>query len=142
MRATLASLAAISSLLLLAGPVRAAAPNYILVSGPGVDRPILLGNWKENLELLSAVVQAPRAKGPDTKSLARRPRLELSEFWGWGGLPRPTRPGQANQHGWFYPAYTGRRAIVELTVDGSDVPRFASAGVLRILARHGVPTRM
>jgi hypothetical protein len=98
-----ALVAALAAVLVLAPPVHAAAPNYILVSGPGLKRPIILGNWSENAALLSALVNAPRAKGRDVLALARRPRFDLAEFWGWGSMPRPTRPSQANQHGWFYP---------------------------------------
>jgi len=128
--------------LLLAAPAKAAAPNYILVSGPGIKRPILLANWGENGALLSALVGVPRAKSDVVRRLAQRPRFDLAEFWGWGGRPRPTRPGQANQHGWFYPAHGWRPPVIALMVDGYDFPRLVPARVLRILARHHVPLRL
>ena len=73
--------------------------------------------------------------------LARRPHYDLAEFWGWSGLPAPTSPRDANQHGTFYPAHRALRPVFVLMVDGSRVPRLASPAALGILARHGVPTR-
>jgi hypothetical protein len=131
-------LAVLPAAFALVAPARAAAPNYILVSGPGLHRPALLGNWAENGDLLSALVYAPHAR---RNVLRGQPRLDLALFWGWSGRPLPTRPGEANQHGWFYPARRSRPAVVDLLVDGWLVPRIAPARVLRILARHGVPTR-
>ena len=135
------TLLAVVAALALSGPASAAAPNYILVSGPGLSRPILLGDWKENLDLLAAVANAPRARGASVRGLASRPRFDLAEFWGWSGNARPTRPRDANQHGTFYPARGSKPAVVVLMVDGSRVPRLAPTAALRILARHGVPTR-
>ncbi len=137
-----ALVAALAVVLVLAPPVHAAAPNYILVSGPGLKRPILLGNWSENAALLSALVNAPRAKGSVVLALARRPRFDLAEFWGWGSRPRPTRPSQANQHGWFYPAHSSKPAVIVLMVNGYRFPRFVPGAVVRILARHHVPLRL
>jgi hypothetical protein len=131
----------VAAVLALASAASAAAPNYILVSGKGLSRPVLLGDWNENLRLLSAVARAPRAKPAVVRGLARRPRLDLAEFWGWGGRPPPTRPRDASQHGTFYPARRSSPAVVVLMVDGSRVPRLAPPAALRILARHGVPTR-
>jgi hypothetical protein len=127
--------------LALAAPAGAAAPNYILVSGPGLTRPVLLGDWDENLVLLSALAESPKASQAVVRGLARRPRLLLAEFWGWGGLPQPTSPGQANQRGWFYPARGRQPAVFRITVDGTTAPRIAPARALAILAGHGIPTR-
>ena len=132
----------LAMLLVLASPVNAAAPNYILVSCPGVKRPVMFANWTENHALLIALVDAPKANAKVVRGLARRPRCDLAEFWGWGDRPQPTRPGQANQHGSFYPARRQQPAIFELMVDGTNVPRLAPMRALRILARHGVPTRI
>jgi hypothetical protein len=132
---------AVAVVLALAGAASAAAPNYILVSGTGLSRPVLLGDWNENLRLLSAVARAPTAKPAVVRGLRRRPHLDLAEFWGWSGRPPPTRPRDASQHGAFYPARRSSPAVVVLMVDGSRAPRLAPAAALRILARHGVPTR-
>jgi hypothetical protein len=125
----------------LAAPALAAAPNYILVSGPGLAKPVLLGDWDENGALLSSLVNAPTAKGAAVRGLARRPRYDLAEFWGWGANPAPTDPKQATQHGRFYPAHAGKRALFRVMVDGTRAPRFAPRRALAILARHGIPTR-
>jgi hypothetical protein len=134
-------LAVLASLLAVA-PAQAAAPNYILVSGPGIKHPILLGNWDENLALLGALVNAPTAKVSAVRHLARRPRFDLAEFWGWSGLPRPTRPSQANQHGWLYPAHGAKPAVIVLMVNGTRVPRLLPARVREIFARHHIPLRL
>ena len=132
---------AVLASLLSAAPAQAAAPNYILVSGPDVTRPIILGNWDENGALLSALVDAPIARGSRVRNLIRRPRFDLAEFWGWGSLPRPTRPSQANQHGWLYPTHRSKPAVIVVMVDGARVPRLLPPGVREILARHHVPLR-
>lgn len=133
---------ALTAALVLASPVYAAAPNYILVSGPGLKHVITLGNWDENLVLLSALVNAPKAKGNAVQGLTQRPRFDLAEFWGWGNKPRPTRPGQANQHGWFYPGHGAKPPVIVLTVGGEKVPRLLPTKVVKILARHHVPLRL
>ena len=128
--------------LVLASSIEATAPRYILVSGPGLARPVLLASWAENRRLLSALANAPRAKGETVRRLSERPALRLGLFWGWPAKPRPTRPYQANQEGWFYPASGSEPPVVDLPVNGASVPRIAPARVLRIFARHGVPTRV
>jgi hypothetical protein len=134
-------LLAILAGLAAAAPAQAAAPNYILVSGPGIRHPILLGDWSENLELLISLVEAPAAKGGAVRNLARRPRFDLAEFWGWSGLPRPTRPSQANQHGWLYPAHASKPAVIVLMVNGSKAPRLLPRKAREIFLRHHVPLR-
>jgi hypothetical protein len=131
--------AAFATALVLASPIQAAAPNYILVSGPGLKRPVLLGDWSENGVLLSALVNAPKATRSVVLGLARRPRFDLAEFWGWGGRPRPTRPSQANQHGWFYPKHRSKPPVIVVTVNGEKLPRLVPTSVLEILRRHHVP---
>jgi hypothetical protein len=133
---------ALGLVLALAVPAQAAAPDYILVSGPGLAHPVLLARWEENARLLLAVAGAPRAKPSVARTLARRPRFDLAEFWGWSGRARPTRPSQANQHGRFYPARGTQPPVITVMVNGIKVPRIAPARALRILARHGVPIRV
>jgi hypothetical protein len=125
----------------LAAPAQAAAPNYILVSGPGLRQPVLLDDWNENLELVVAIEQGARAKRPVVRGLARRPRYDLAEFWNWSFLPAPSDPRQATQHDWFYPAHGRKPALFKAMVAGKNFPRLASRPALAILARHGVPTR-
>ena len=126
----------------LAAPAQAAAPNYILVSGPGLAQPVVLDDWSENGRLLAAIGHGPRAKRAALRGLARRLRFDLAEFWGWSADPRPTDPRAATQHGLFYPAHGRKPAIFKVMVGGTRVPRVASARALAILAHHGVPTRL
>lgn len=127
--------------LVLAASAQAAAPNYILVTGRGLAQPVLLANWQENLKLLLAVGNAPRAPGRAAAGLAARPRFDLAEFWDWGSRPRPTSPAQASQHGSFYPAHGLQPAVIVLTVQGITVPRLVPRFVLAIFVRRGIPTR-
>lgn len=127
--------------LVLASTAGAAAPRYIMVSGPSLAKPIVLANWRENGTLLSALVNARRAGGETVRLLTKRPRLRLGLFWGWSEKPRPSRPGQANQTGWFYPTWRSQPSVIDLLVNGVRVPRLAPVRVLRVFARHGVPTR-
>ena len=135
-------LLAVLASLLAAGPAQAAAPNYILVSGPGLKHPILLGNWDENGALLSALVGVPTAKGSAVRQLARRPSFDLAEFWNWSYLPRPTRPSKASQHGRLYPAHGSKPAVIVMMLDGRRVPRLVPARAQQIFARHHVPLRL
>ncbi len=123
----------------IVAPAQAAAPRYILVSGPGLQRPVLLGNWNENLAFLIGLLPAHR---PTSGWRADRPRYDLALFWGVPAKPVPTDPRKASQHGWFYPAVNGRRTVVKLLISGQDFPRVATPAALRILARHGIPTRL
>jgi hypothetical protein len=125
----------------LAAPAHAAAPNYILVSGPGLQQPVLFDDWSENAQLLLAIANGRRAKRAALRGLAARPRFDLAEFWNWSALPAPTDPREATQHGLFYPAHGRKPALFKVMVEGTRVPRIASARALAILARHGVPTR-
>ena len=134
--------AVVAAAVALAAPAHAAAPNYILVSGRGLEQPVLLDDWSENLQLLVAIGDRPRAKRAALRGLARRPRFDLAEFWSWNYLSAPTDPREATQHGLFYPARGRKPAIFKVMVGGTRVPRIASARALAILARHGVPTRL
>jgi hypothetical protein len=141
--ARLAAIVAVSTLVLVsASPAHAAAPKYILVSGPRLERPILLDDWNENLALLSAVAGAPRARGSAVRGLARRPRFDLAEFWVWGFDLPPTRPSEAGQHGSFYPAHRSRPPVIVVRVDGRKIPRLVPTTALTILAGHHVPLRL
>jgi hypothetical protein len=122
----------------LAAPADAAAPRYILVSGPGLTRPVVLGDWQENLRLLQSLLAA--RKLPAFRA-AGRPRYDLAMFWGVPAKPVPARPRDANQHAWFYPAHAGHAAVVDLVLSGERAPRVATPRALRILARHGIPPR-
>ena len=137
-RALVLVVAAVSAMA-LAASAEAAAPRYILVSGPGLERPIVLGDWSENLKLMVSLLPSGR---PAAGWQHGRRRFDLALFWGVPARPAPIDPRKANQHGWFYPASPGRRAVFELLLDGQDIPRVASPASLRILARSGVPIRV
>ena len=132
----------VAAALMAARPAPAASPRLILVSGPGLTRPVLLADWGENGVLLSALVPARPAERAAARGLAKRPRFDLALFWVTAAIARPVRPTDATQHGWFYPARGPRPAIVDLQVRGVRIPRVAPPRFLRILARHGVPTRV
>ena len=123
----------------LATSANAAAPRYILVSGPHLQRPVVLGDWNENLTFLVDLIPSRR---PSAGWHTERPRYKLALFWGVPSKPVPTDPSKASQVGWFYPAINGRRAVVVLLVSGQDGPRIASREALRILGRHGIPIRL
>jgi hypothetical protein len=72
-------------------------------------------------------------------TLAGRPRLRLSMFWGWPAKPPPTRPSQANQVGWFYPAHGVFAAVVAGVINGRRDARLASFELMDIFKRHHVP---
>jgi hypothetical protein len=129
--------------LVLAQPVRAAAPNYIRVSGPGLARPVLLADWSENLVLFLALNDARKASGASLHRLARRPGLDLAEFWGWSGLPRPATATKTEYHQRFYPAHGRQPAISVRVVNGiTSPPCLVPPAVLRIFARHRIPLRL
>jgi hypothetical protein len=130
---------AVVTALVLVASAGAAAPRYILVSGACLPEPALLDSWHENGVFFSALVGAPRVTR--MRAVRRRPRLDLALFWGAPVVRPPTRPSDAGQHGWFYPADGRRTALVDIMVDGVRAPRRAPARALAILAEYGVPTR-
>ena len=131
----------VATALATAAPATAAAPNYIMVTGPGLPKPVVLSSWEENLALVSASASG-RGVAPSTaRALAKRPRFRLWFFWAWGEQPPPTTTAGANQGGYFYPAYGSRRPVITI-LDGVNVPRFAPGEVIEIFKRHGVPTRV
>jgi hypothetical protein len=133
--------ATLAAALILALPAWAAAPPYIMVSGPRLAKPILLSNWNENLTLLLATDASRRAKPSEIRGLSTRPRLDLALFWGWSlDSPPPTKTSDASAHGSFYPSYQGRVAVIRMKTNGEDYAHVPSAKVLRILSKHGVPT--
>jgi len=127
--------------LVLVASASAAAPRYVMVTGPGLARPVLLDDWSENLQLMGAIAYGDPVRAAQ---LVRRPRFLVSLFWNanvW--TEPPTGPKGANQRGWFYPAYGERRAAFELlrSYGWLGARRRANSQLLAILARHGVPTR-
>jgi hypothetical protein len=143
MRRIVVCVLTVVSIVLMAAVVaidaHAAAPRYILVSGPGLQRPVVLGNWRENLAFLIGSLPGKRPE-PDWRT--DRPRYDLALFWDLAAKPVPTDPRKTSQHGWFYPAFGSRGAVLKLMISGQDRPRVATREALRILARHDIPTRI
>jgi hypothetical protein len=125
-----------------ATPASAAAPRYLIVTGPGVRSPVLLGNWMENLRLMLAAANAPVLAANQRAELPGRVRLRLALFWGWPARPKPRWPSQANQFGWFYPASAGAPPAIVMVVGGVRTPRLATWKWLTIFARHHVPVAL
>ena len=112
-------------------PANAAAPRYILISGPGLSKPVLLSDWNENLNLMLAFANAPRARSAALRGLATRPRFELALFWGVPDKPVPTNPAKASQFDWFYPAHGARPAVLDVFVNGRRSRLAATAAATR-----------
>ena len=122
----------------------AAAPPYIMVSGPAAREagaPLQLGGEPRTPHWRWTRLHARRRATSDR--LSTRPRLDLALFWGWSlDSPPPTKASDASAHGSFYPTYRGHPALIRMKTNGVEYARVASAKVLRIFAKHGVPTRM
>jgi hypothetical protein len=129
---------ALATVAVVAPAAQDAAPRYVLVTGPGLAKPVLLADWGDKMRWLLAVANAPRAAAPARGSV----RYGLALFWGVPAQPVPTRPRDAGQHGWFYPATGARPAVVDLQADNVGEPRRAPAALLRTLRLHHVPTRV
>ncbi len=138
-RALILSAVALAATIAAASPAHAASPRYILVTGPHLAHSVTLGSWEDNQKLYDALLSAAR---PAAGWQRNRERYDLALFWGVPAKPVPTDPAKASQHGAFYPATQGRRAVIELLIDGQDFPRVVPPRALSILARHGVPTQM
>jgi hypothetical protein len=129
--------------LVAVSPASAAAPRIVIFSGGPLRHQIVISDWRSIFAVTQATVgarAAPRAQ------LAHRPSLRVSMFWGpgWneyireGKDPRALRPGQSDQTGWFFPAYRGRPALMDLQWSGRG-PRHVPPPALSVLKRFGVP---
>jgi hypothetical protein len=142
----LALLVVATSALAGASAAEAAAPRIIIVSGPPLSHQVAISDWGRIATILWS---DPAASPIPRRQLADRPRLRVSMFWGpqWSeylSSGRPVtalRPRQADQFGWFYPAWRGRPALIDLPWVGGW-PRPQSTRALAILRRYGVPIRL
>ena len=128
----------------------AAAPRLIMVYGSPLTKPVILSNWRENLEFMSSITQESSVT---PEELRRRPYVKLALFWGpeWAqyveeGKPIDRlRPEQANQQGRFYPAVGRAGPVVTLDMPpGSVGPSWRQvreAGI-RILLKYGIAVRL
>lgn len=139
-------LAVLTVALVATAPALAAAPRLIMVSGGALERPVLLSDAGEVVELYSSFF---RGTAVDRASLGERPSLRLGLLWDnrlWepyvrAGRLGELRPGQANQVGRFYPAVGDKPALVDVPGYGRW-PKLAGAQALSILERRGVPVRL
>ena len=127
-----------------AATASAAAPWLIIVSGDPLDELVYLVDWDQNAVLQSEVTSTRAVV--DEAGLTGRPVLDIAQFWGDQGRDRPLhelRPEDADLlHGRFYPAVGASEAVIQLPLAEHPEPVLASAKVLEILARAGVPTRV
>ncbi|GAC1689755.1 MAG: hypothetical protein NVS9B3_08340 [Gemmatimonadaceae bacterium] len=132
-------------------PPRLSAPWLIIVDGPSLDHRVMMDDWSDNQQLLAGL--GPAVSISD-RGLRQRPRLRLSLFWEprFLGLPphaalTTLAPDDADQTGYFYPAYGGAPAVVFIgkprlfAMAGGQRTRLLHAGdsALEILRRYGVP---
>jgi hypothetical protein len=141
---------------------RLAAPNLIVVHGRGLDRPVLLKDWDENLRLMLGLVTLEEAEkssvmrglmklGLVSIDTVRRKSFEVALFWApvvarlrARGLPMEQWPvEEADQHARFFPSAARDSALwvwVASPLGGGVGARRLEPAALAILSRHGVPT--
>jgi hypothetical protein len=127
-----------------AGAASAAAPRIVIFSGRPLVHQVVVSDWQKIFTVTQAAAGAPSVQPAQR---AKRPSMRVSMFWGpgWndflaqGHDPTTLRPSQADQVGRFYPAYRGKRALIDLPWAG-HWPRLVPARALWILRRLGVPT--
>lgn len=141
-----AVLVAVAMLASVVGAAQAAAPRIVIVTGASLDRRVVISDWNE----IATIVRGVATTGPVRDArLTARPRLSVAMFWGprWSeylasGKPASAlRPRQAETYGVFYPAWRGRRAVIDLSGAGLS-PRLVSAKALVILERYGIPIQL
>src|SRR5437016_5038068 len=85
-----------------------AGPRFIMFYGPPNQTPVVLDDWRENMQLMLALNDAP---GVEVGELRDRPSLKVAMFWGpeWERFVESRRPLSeldplnADQFGRFYP---------------------------------------
>ena len=146
-RLAVALAVAVAVLVSSAGIAHAAAPRIVIISGRPLGRQIVISDWRKIFTIVDGIAGArPVSRG----QLADRPRLKFSMFWGprWndylrsGGDPTALRPRQADQTGYLYPGWRGRRAMIDLVPWAGEWPRPLSPKALTVLKQFGVPIRL
>ena len=141
--------------------VRISAPSLIVFHGPGLERPVLLKDWRENYFFVRSLDAPENAAGPGAEAAAQssaaapvltgRASLEVALFWGpstarfkCSGLLMERWPvAEAEQHARFYPAAGGEAALwmfVDPTSGTATRAQRLSPAALAALQRYGVPT--
>ena len=136
--------------------LNAAAPRLILISGPLLERPILIEDWDDNARIMAGINERTVAQ---SEPLVDRPFFELALFWGlewvqYANDGRPLahlKPEQANQHARFYPAVGAAPALVVFRDEPGEMGENARRmGLIRpveqmaldVFARYGLRVRM
>jgi hypothetical protein len=121
-----------------------AGPRLIMVHGGLLTKPVIIDDWKDNIDLIHA---SAGDAGISSKQLAGRSFLELELFSGpyWvryvegGNTLDGLRPESADQTARFYPSTEGAPAIIAYE---SGLPRRVGPKGLAILQRHGIPVSL
>jgi len=120
--------------------VDAAGPRLILVDGGTLTKPVVLDDWKENIDLIHALGEEAKVQ---QEELAGRPYFEFAFFSGpyWVQYVDDGRPldqlrlESGDQRRRLYPGGGGSAPII--TYD-AGARRVAPEGIA-ILSRHGIP---
>jgi hypothetical protein len=157
----------LSAALLVAPPLaRAAAPWFIIVSGPQLKERLIV-RWPPDPKFFDYASDVVRFESAfpwtngldiDPETLKGRPYIDFAMFWGqqWGkflhdgGDPKTVREDQANQHCWFYPAFQSMPPLVEMgdiveeNRTGAVPPRYRLVDEkgLEMLKGFGVPVEL
>ncbi len=149
-------LGVVAIVLASAASLNAAAPRLILISGPLLERPILIEDWDQNARIMAGINDRAVAQA---EAPADRPFYELALFWGleWvqyinDGRPLAAlKPELASQHARFYPAVGTTPALVVFRDEPGEWGQNARRmGLLRsveqmaldVFARYGLRVRM
>ena len=136
--------------------LNAAAPRLILVSGPLLERPVLIEDWDDTSRIMAGINDRAVAQ---PEALVDRPFYELALFWGleWvqyinDGRPLDAlTPEQANQHARFYPAVGTAPALVVFKDERGEMgenarrmglSRSVEQMALDVFVRNGLRVRM
>jgi hypothetical protein len=155
-RTAVGSLGAVAIVLASVVNLSAAAPRIILVSGPLLERPILIQDWNDNMRIMGGV---NNRAGAASEAPADRPYYEFALFWGMEWVQyinegRPVaalRPEQATQHARFYPAVGAAPALFVYKDEPGEMQRSTQImGLVRsveqmaldVFAKYGLRVRM
>jgi hypothetical protein len=128
-----------------------AAPQIMIFNGGPLRKRVVLDDIRENMLILTPPQYRGMAVNNLASTLAHRPFIGVSLFWGPQWRPmvgndsalEHLSDAKANQRGKLYPARAHDDAILVLdgTLESASAVRLDSAA-LAILSRHGVPIRV
>ena len=121
----------------------AAAPPYIMVSGPRLAKPVPSPTGRREPGPPPGGGRVPSPKGERAPRAEHQAAARPGVFWGWSLDSPPQNESERRQRArLLLPTYRGRPALIRMKVNGEDHVHVASPKVLRIFAKHGIPTRM